>query len=87
MNKITLYMTTKIDRHLFLSLIKEFCGEDAVDGENIYMDPEMKPRPFPNRLYMIRRCRVKPGVFSICSLKKKWKLSPWMNKLTQNYVQ
>ncbi len=46
MNRITLFMTTRIDKYLYVSLVKEFCGEDSVVGETIYMDPRNETEAF-----------------------------------------
>jgi len=39
LNRIIKFMTTKIDGPTYLTLVREFAGEDAVQGETVYMDP------------------------------------------------
>ena len=38
-NRITRFLMTKIDGPKYLSLVREFAGEDAVEGNTVYMDP------------------------------------------------
>lgn len=46
MNRITLFMMTKVDRSLYFSLIREFSGEESVEGNTVYMDPRSETEAF-----------------------------------------
>ena len=39
LNRILKFSLTKVDGPTYLQLVKEFAGDDAVDGNTVYMDP------------------------------------------------
>jgi hypothetical protein len=39
LNRITQFLLTKIDGPLYTSLVREFAGEDAIQGNTVYLDP------------------------------------------------
>ena len=45
-HRITQFMIEYIDREKYEGLVKEFCGEDAVQGNIIYMDPTRETEAF-----------------------------------------
>lgn len=45
LNRITKFMLAKVDSSAYLQMVKEFSGNDAVDGNTVYIDPRNnKPR-------------------------------------------
>ncbi len=46
LNRILKYLLTKVDGPTYLQLVKEFAGDDAVDGDTVYMDPTSETEAF-----------------------------------------
>ena len=52
LNRVTQFLLTKIDGPRYLSLIREFAGDDAVQGTTVYMDTgEESETPAPRLLH------------------------------------
>ena len=58
LNRITQFTMTKINGPLYLSLVREFAGEDSVQGTTIHMDPVEESEAFS--LWMIHDIKL-PG--------------------------
>jgi hypothetical protein len=46
LNRILKFMLTKVDGTTYLQMVKEFAGDDAVDGDTVYMDPTGETEAF-----------------------------------------
>jgi len=46
LNRILKFSLTKVDGSTYLQLVKEFAGDDAVDGNTVYMDPTGETEAF-----------------------------------------
>ena len=46
LNRILKFSLTKVDGPTYLQLVKEFAGDDAVDGNTVYMDPTGETEAF-----------------------------------------
>ena len=46
LNRILKFLLTKVDGPTYLQLVKEFAGDDAVDGNTVYMDPTGETEAF-----------------------------------------
>ena len=46
LDRITRFLATKISRSSYSSLVREFAGEDSVQGDTVYMDPGEETEAF-----------------------------------------
>lgn len=46
LNRITKFLLTKLDGPTYMSMVREFAGDDAVSGNTVYMDPTGETEAF-----------------------------------------